>query len=165
MEKNLGLTVLLGGSASGKSREARRLANEYDSVLSIASEELTSTEDDWARVGLDDVDLPELLGQAEADVVLIDSLTVIVAQALARLPEPDGHLAEVVRSMAECAADVIVVSNEVGSGVVPTSPQGRRFRDLLGLSNQRLSEGADNVFLVIAGIPRCIKGAGLPLWS
>ncbi len=153
MEKNLGLTVLLGGSVAGKSREARRLANEYDRVLHITSEELISP------------DLPELLGRTEADVVLIDSLTVIVAQTLARLPEPDDHLAAVVRSIIECATDVIIVSNEVGSGVVPASPQGRRFRDLLGSSNQRLSRAADNVFLIVAGIPRCIKGGGLPLWS
>jgi adenosyl cobinamide kinase/adenosyl cobinamide phosphate guanylyltransferase len=153
MEKNIGLTILLGGSVSGKSREAHRLVSEYDNVLNITPEELISP------------DLPELLGRTEADIVLIDSLTDIVAQTLARLPEPDNHLAEVVRSIVECAADVIVVSNEVGFGVVPASPQGRRFRDLLGSSNQRLSRAADHVFLIVAGIPLCIKGGGLPIWS
>ena len=54
--------------------------------------------------------------------------------------------------------DVVVVSNEVGSGIVPESDVGREFRDLQGLLNQRLAEEAARVVLMVAGIPMSVKG-------
>jgi len=53
---------------------------------------------------------------------------------------------------------VVLVSNEVGSGVVPPYPAGRRFRDALGELNQRVAEIAENVILLVAGLPLVLKG-------
>ena len=56
-------------------------------------------------------------------------------------------------------ASVVLVSNEVGSGVVPPYPAGRRFRDALGELNQRVAAIADNVVLMVAGLPLALKGS------
>ncbi len=56
--------------------------------------------------------------------------------------------------------NLVVVSNEVGMGLVPEYPLGRAFRDLLGRLNQRMAEKADQVYLVVSGIPMVIKGEG-----
>lgn len=56
------------------------------------------------------------------------------------------------------SASVLLVSNEVGSGVVPAYPAGRRFRDLLGEINQKVAAIADNVVLLVAGLPLPLKG-------
>ena len=57
-------------------------------------------------------------------------------------------------------ASLIVVSNEVGAGLVPAYPSGRLFRDLLGLANQRLAAQANTVYYLVAGLPLTLKGAG-----
>jgi adenosylcobinamide kinase/adenosylcobinamide-phosphate guanylyltransferase len=55
---------------------------------------------------------------------------------------------------------LIVVTNEVGAGLVPAYPSGRLFRDLLGLANQRLAAHADTVYYLLAGLPLTVKGPG-----
>jgi adenosylcobinamide kinase / adenosylcobinamide-phosphate guanylyltransferase len=60
----------------------------------------------------------------------------------------------------ETSASVIVISNEVGSGVVPPFPSGRLFQDVLGHANQQIAAIADTVILMVAGIPVGIKGRG-----
>lgn len=57
-------------------------------------------------------------------------------------------------------AALIVVTNEVGAGLVPAYPSGRLFRDLLGLANQRLAANADTVHYLVAGLPLTVKGPG-----
>jgi adenosylcobinamide kinase/adenosylcobinamide-phosphate guanylyltransferase len=57
---------------------------------------------------------------------------------------------------------VVLVSNEVGSGVVPEYPSGRRFRDLLGEMNQSVARVASNVLLLVAGLPLVLKGEAHP---
>ena len=76
--------------------------------------------------------------------------------------DSDARIVQKIRRL--CAAirgasfPVIVVTNEVGFGIVPESPLGRRFRDLAGLANQNAAESADHVVLMVAGIPLRIKG-------
>jgi len=62
-------------------------------------------------------------------------------------------------ALAAAAAPVIVVANEVGSGIVPDNPLGRRFRDWQGTLNQRIAAAADRVVLVVAGLPLVLKGS------
>jgi adenosylcobinamide kinase/adenosylcobinamide-phosphate guanylyltransferase len=56
------------------------------------------------------------------------------------------------------ASPVVLVANEVGFGIVPEHPLGRRFRDLQGLLNQRIAARADRVVLLVAGLPLALKG-------
>ena len=101
-----------------------------------------------------------------AGVVLIDCLTLLVSNVLLAHPEPAAvadvwptvaaEVDGIVRASRGTAA-TIVVTNEVGLGVVPATPLGRVYRDLLGAANQRLAAAADQVFLVVSGIPLQIK--------
>ena len=100
-------------------------------------------------------DLDEVLSAAEKwDAVLLDSLTLWVsARDEPALPEFDQFLA----GAGDLSVPLLLVSDEVGLGVVPESAAGRRFRDVLGLVNQRAAEVAEEVHLCIAGISIRIK--------
>jgi adenosylcobinamide kinase/adenosylcobinamide-phosphate guanylyltransferase len=101
------------------------------------------------------------------DVILLDCLTVLTANILLDLPEDvsedDANAAAVteidnlLRVYAANDVTWLVVSNEVGMGVVPPSRLGRFFRDMLGLANQRFALAADEVILMVAGLPWKLK--------
>lgn len=115
----------------------------------------------------------------ESDVILVDCLTLWLSNHLCRLAAPEGcedwrpeverlalelegqlsDLLEVVRSE---AVTVLVVSNEVGLGLVPATPLGRAYRDLLGTFNRRLAAEAQEVLLMVAGLPIDVKRLSRP---
>jgi len=96
------------------------------------------------------------------DGVVVDCLTMYVAQLLLQRRSEESiehavrHLCETIRQI---PCPVIMVTNEVGSGIVPAHRLGRRFRDLAGLANQAAARAADRVYVVTAGIPTLIKSA------
>ena len=100
-------------------------------------------------------DLDEVLQAAERwDAVLLDSLTLWVsAREGPALPELERFLARA----GDLGVPFLLVSDEVGLGVVPESEAGRRFRDVLGLANQRAAEAAEEVHLCVAGVSVRIK--------
>lgn len=69
----------------------------------------------------------------------------------------DAELAAIEEACRTCGRDVVIVSNEVGDGLVPAYPSGRLFRDLVGRANQRLAAAADHAYLVVAGCPLDLK--------
>ena len=109
----------------------------------------------------------------EADLALVDCLTVYLARLIPHdLPEDravgaevvertekalDRELSALLAAIGDAGADVVLVSNEVGSGLVPAYPAGRLFRDLVGRANQRLAAAADFAYVVIAGTPLDLK--------
>jgi adenosylcobinamide kinase/adenosylcobinamide-phosphate guanylyltransferase len=92
------------------------------------------------------------------EVVLIDCATLWLTNQLLAEADLDAAEAGLIEALGTCPAPVVVVSNEVGLGLVPDSPLGRRFRDAQGHLNQRLAERADLVVLVAAGLPLVLKG-------
>jgi adenosylcobinamide kinase / adenosylcobinamide-phosphate guanylyltransferase len=95
------------------------------------------------------------------DLAVIDCLTVWVSNCFLRGQDPAAILAaadDLSTLCRERALSLVVVSNEVGEGVHPATRDGLRFRDLLGLVNQRVAAAADRVTLMIAGIPLTVKG-------
>jgi adenosylcobinamide kinase / adenosylcobinamide-phosphate guanylyltransferase len=114
------------------------------------------------------------LDEARPDeAVIFDCLTVWAGNLLQHyVASPDHPRAKEVKTAREFALGelillgrlptmhTIIVSNEVGSGVVPASPLGRAYRDLLGELNQRTARQADNVIYLVAGIPMNLKDAG-----
>jgi adenosylcobinamide kinase / adenosylcobinamide-phosphate guanylyltransferase len=162
------LTLLLGGARSGKSTLALRRAEASGRpVVFVATAEAGDAEmaeriakhrgerdPRWATVEAPH-DLAAALEQAPAGAcVIVDCLTLWVAN---RLEEGE---AELVRLAAEAAAlaaaregPTIAVSNEVGMGVVPATPMGRRYRDVLGRVNAVWAEAATEAALVVAGRP------------
>jgi adenosylcobinamide kinase/adenosylcobinamide-phosphate guanylyltransferase len=170
------VTLVLGGARSGKSRYAQQLAEQWRRVVFVATAKVTDDEmrakierhredrpKDWLTVE-EPLELGKVLAEHERDneVIVVDCLTIFAATVL----ETEGEKSEAIdrRVEALCAAlqgvqcNVVLVSNEVGSGVVPAYPLGRRYRDLLGEINQRVARVADDVVLMVAGLPLALKG-------
>jgi adenosylcobinamide kinase / adenosylcobinamide-phosphate guanylyltransferase len=93
--------------------------------------------------------------------VLIDCLTVYVANVMSAMRKSKGDSKGCINAICDAIrtadASVIVVSNEVGSGVVPPYRSGRAYRDLLGQMNQKVAQIADRVVLMVAGLPMPVK--------
>ena len=161
--------LILGGARSGKSAFAEGLAYTLagERVLYVATALMEDDEDLQRRVRLhrgrrprgwgtlEIGDLDEVLKAAERwDAVLLDSLTLWVSAREERaLPEFDRFLARA----GDLSVPHLLVSDEVGLGVVPETEAGRRFRDVLGQVNQRAAAAAEEVHLCVAGVSLRIK--------
>ena len=173
--------LVLGGSRSGKSRYAERLAASAASVTYVATATGDPGDHEWvARIEghrrrrpaawetVETRDLAKLFARDDG-VLLVDSITTWLAGVMDEYgcwtepPEPDSDrrlteaLDSLVRAWTATRSSIIAVSDEVGGGVVPPTRAGRRFRDLLGELNQRLAAAADEVWLVTAGIPQRLR--------
>jgi adenosylcobinamide kinase/adenosylcobinamide-phosphate guanylyltransferase len=170
------ITLVLGGVRSGKSRYAQQLAERESRVIFVATAEASDDEmhrkierhrrdrpAEWITVE-EPLELVQVLAEKalDCDVMVVDCLTVFAANLLEI--EGDDQSAIEQRVEALCVAlqsascSVVLVSNEVGSGVVPAYPMGRRYRDLLGEINQSVARIADDVVLMVAGLPLALKG-------
>ena len=166
------LTVILGGAASGKSSFAEALvmrtgrARVYLATAQTFDDEMrakvirhqTMRGTGW-RTHEAPLDLaPALDGAREDEVVLLDCATMWLSNHM--LAEADLSEAEaaLITALANCAAPVVMVSNEVGLSVVPENALARRFREAQGRLNQRLAAEAELVVNVIAGLPQVLKG-------
>jgi adenosylcobinamide kinase/adenosylcobinamide-phosphate guanylyltransferase len=182
------LTLITGGARSGKSRFAQALASRTggENVLFVATAE--ALDDEMARriaahresrpATWRTIEAPRDVGRTiqdqlgESAVVLIDCITLLVSNSLLSLgAEPDAAEAEqcMAREIAEilgvadsAAAAFVIVSGEVGLGLVPANPLGRLYRDLLGLANQVIAARAESVILMVAGIPVDLKALAAP---
>jgi adenosylcobinamide kinase/adenosylcobinamide-phosphate guanylyltransferase len=91
--------------------------------------------------------------------VLVDCLTLWLSNLMLAEADIEAEILGLERALAEAATPVVLVANEVGSGIVPDNPLGRRFRDAQGILNQRIAARADRVVLVVAGLPLVLKGS------
>ena len=152
------ITLILGGAKSGKSAVAERRAGDAPATY-VATWLSDDDRDMAARVAAHQarrpatwttVETSDLVGAvraAEPGTLLVDSLTTWVAGATGFAVDAAG----LCLAMGSHVGDVIVVSDEVGLGVHPSTEEGRRFRDALGLVNQAVSAVADEALLVVAG--------------
>jgi adenosylcobinamide kinase / adenosylcobinamide-phosphate guanylyltransferase len=167
--------LVLGGVRSGKSRYAQAQASRFDRVTFVATARRSDAEmrrkiaahrrerpRAWKTVeahrNLDRVIFRE---GASTDLLLVDCLTTYCGGLLSRRglsPAHRAHLASVIEAIGATRASVFLVSNEVGSGVVPAFKSGRLFRDALGELNQQVALVATHVVLLVAGLPVAIKG-------
>jgi len=168
------LILILGGARSGKSTYAEELAAELgDKVVYLATgrdidgEMLKRIEEhrrvrssNWKTVEVNS-DLAATICEYgdEADVILVDCLTLYVSNLLESQPEEMvlKGVKNLVESIQDIDSTVIFVSNEVGMGIVPPYPLGRVYRDLLGKANQFIAKASDEVYLLVAGIPWRLK--------
>ena len=166
------LTLVLGGARSGKSRYAESLiatlappwlyvataeAGDEEMVARISAHR-TRRSSDWRTI-----DAPRhlvaALQSAGTTPVLVDCLTLWLSNLMLAGIDIEAETAHLERALAATMAPVVLVANEVGSGVVPDHPLGRKFRDLQGMLNQRMAARADSVVLMVAGLPLAVKGA------
>lgn len=183
---NRRLILILGGARSGKSSYAQCLAGLYgESVLYVATAEALDNEM-ALRIALHKdarpahwqlLEVTSKVGEAisrlryQSDVVILDCLTLLTNNIISSLEESiSSEIAELAINieldglLATYHAEEkvwIIVSNEVGLGLVPAYPLGRVYRDALGRANQRLAAEADEVIFMVAGLPMLLKGEKL----
>ena len=163
------LVVLLGGARSGKSAYAESLARRHDGTVTyVATAPHIEGDDDleariarhradrpagWSTIE-DELDLAEALTRAGDSFVVLDCLTTWTGNVLFHGRSETEALAAADAAIAIATArpaTTVVVSNEVGMGIVPADELSRSYRDLLGRVNQRWVAAADRALLLVAG--------------
>jgi len=175
-------TLIIGGARSGKSRFAQELAiNSGKSVLFVATatagdEEMRQRIEEHRRkrpATWSTLETTTHIGNqiqhniGNTQVVIVDCITLLVNNIFSQFAEPidaslvekevNSEISELVECMSHVDASFIVVTNEVGTGLVPANEMGRFYRDLLGKANQLLAQQSDEVYLMVAGLSVKIK--------
>ena len=166
------VTLILGGAASGKSRFAEQLvvrtglprtyiatAQAFDDEMAQKiRNHIADRGDSWVTIE-EPLDLPETLGKLDAgSATLLDCATLWLSNAMLAEQALDTRSAALLDQVAAAAGPLVIVSNEVGQGIVPDTKLGRSFRAAQGRLNQDLAAAADLVVLVVAGLPMVLKG-------
>jgi adenosylcobinamide kinase/adenosylcobinamide-phosphate guanylyltransferase len=181
--------LILGGARSGKSAYAQEYARQKSARVLFVATATPGDEDMRLRIQKHQRERPadwrtleaathvgsQIAAQnGEAELVIIDCITLLVNNIFARHEErefdtiPDSVLEtevmEEIDELKSCLnqskASFIIISNEVGLGIVPDNRMGRLYRDILGRANQRLAQCSDEVYLLVAGIPLKVKSSG-----
>lgn len=167
------LSLVIGGARSGKSALAERLVlGSGRAPVYVATAELRADAEMAVRIAAHRArraghwreleapqDLAGALGTARPDeAVLIDCATLWLSNILLADADLAAETETLCAALNACPAPVVIVSSEVGAGIVPQNALARRFRDAQGLLNQRLAARAGLVVAVIAGLPLTLKG-------
>ena len=170
--QNTQLTLVLGGARSGKSRYAEQAvmaspppwvyvatAEPFDAEMAARIAEHRSRRGGQWRTIEAPLDLAGAVTGAPASAtVLVDCLTLWLNNLMFNNRDIDAEMQRLETALAARRAPSVLVSNEVGSGIVPDNAEARRFRDLQGRLNQRIAARADRVLLLVAGLPMVVKG-------
>jgi adenosylcobinamide kinase / adenosylcobinamide-phosphate guanylyltransferase len=166
------LTLVIGGARSGKSRYAESLVTAFappwvyvataepldDEMRSRIAEHRARRGADWHLI-----EAPRDIGGAIAgapagSAVLVDCLTLWLSNLVLADADVEAESDRLDDALAQASGPVVLVSNEVGFGIVPANALARRFRDAQGFLNQRVAAVADRVVLMVAGLPLVVKG-------
>lgn len=172
--------LITGGARSGKSRFAEELARGFGRSLCYLATAKVLDDEMHERVERhrlrrgpqwETIEEPLLLPQTLARIdgihgaILVDCVTLWLSNLLLSLDDDDhdaeaqvlGHVHRLAGALRELTTPVILVTNEVGQGIVPENALARKFRDLAGRANQILAAGCDTVYVTISGIPLKLK--------
>ena len=165
------LTLVLGGAASGKSHHAETLAKRtglpliYIATAQIFDDEMAAKVskhkkmrgDDWTTIE-EPIEVAKALKKVNAGhTVLIDCATLWLTNVLLGEHDLERAQSDLLDALQTCKSPVVVVSNEVGQGIVPDNKLARQFRNAQGALNQALAAQADRVVAVMAGLPLTLK--------
>jgi len=179
------ITLLLGGARSGKSSYAQTLAEESGkSVTYLATAQALDDEMSariqkhqserpahWQTLEIP-LELASHVGEIKSDLVILDCMTLLATNLLMQFVKDDlvdeapfaeaihKEVADLLAAIRASNQDWIIISNEIGLGLVPPYQMGRVYRDLLGWANQHLAREADKVIFIVAGIPMVVKVVG-----
>jgi nicotinate-nucleotide--dimethylbenzimidazole phosphoribosyltransferase len=166
-------TLITGGAASGKSTHALRLACAFGPNVLFVATCIPQDDEMRGKVARHQAERPATWHTVEAsrrvcevlqpgyDGAVIDCLTLLVSQMLVEGmcdEEVYGEVKSLCESARRASYPVVIVTNEVGCGIVPEHPLGRRFRELAGRCNQLAASLADEVVLLVCGVPVTVKG-------
>ena len=167
----------IGGCRSGKSRQALEAADSYpgdkrifiatciprdDEMKQRVAQHQKERSRNWQTVEAP-IELAEAIVQQsqQADLLLVDCLTLWISNVMLESGIGGEHsqdISDLIDSLDKAACPVVIVSNEVGTGIVPENQLARHYRDLVGAVNQAVARLADRVVWVVAGIPVTVKG-------
>ena len=166
-----GLTLILGGARSGKSRHAEALVSEFpapwryiataqaydDEMRERIDEHRARRDDRWVTF-----DAPLALNDALCSMpvgapVLVDCLTLWLSNQMLAEQDVEAETNSLLEVLNNRRSQCFVVSNEVGLGIVPDNALARRFRDAQGRLNQQVAAIADSVIFMVAGLPMKVK--------
>ncbi len=174
-------TILItGGVRSGKSRYAEELTRAFgaplcylataqaldDEMLERITRHRTRRGPDWETIE-EPLLVPQTLARIDGShaAILVDCITLWLSNLLLSYREEDpeaegqilGHVHRLASTLRGMTTPVVLVTNEVGMGIVPESPLGRLYRDLAGQANQILAAASNTVYVTISGIPLKLK--------
>jgi len=177
------ITLILGGARSGKSSHAQKLAEDSGKSVTFLATAQALDDEMSARIQKHRAERPihwETLEiplnisahvkQLKSEVVILDCVTLLVTNLLMQFVKDDlvdeqpfmqavqSEMEELLLAIHKSNQHWIIVSNEVGLGLVPPYQIGRVYRDGIGWANQRLAREADKVIFMVAGIPMIVKG-------
>ena len=171
------IVFVIGGCRSGKSAYALKTAGKISGRRKIFIATCLPQDDEmtqrvaghqkergrrWTTVEAP-VYLPEAIleNDPQTDVMLIDCLTLWVSNLMMETgsqKQIEATIFSLIDALAKAASPIVLVSNEVGTGIVPENKLARQYRDIVGLVNQSVAGAADKVVWVVAGIPVVVKG-------
>jgi adenosylcobinamide kinase / adenosylcobinamide-phosphate guanylyltransferase len=166
------LTFVLGGARSGKSRYAEGLITAlpppwiYVATAEPGDEEMAARikshrerrDGQWRTIEAPR-ELAKTLSACGDAPVVVDCLTLWLSNLMLAEANIEEETAQLEKALTAIRVPLVLVANEVGSGIVPSYPLGRRFRDMQGMLNQRIAARAGRVILMVAGLPLVLKGA------
>ncbi len=166
------LTLVLGGARSGKSAFAERLVQEAttrpvyvataeardDEMRARIAAHLAARGPHWRSVEAPHDPAAALATALPSEAVLLDCATLWLSNRMLAGADLAAEAERLLAALGQCAAPVVVVSNEVGLSVVPDNALARRFRDEQGRLNQAIAAGAGCAVLMAAGLPLMLKG-------
>jgi adenosylcobinamide kinase / adenosylcobinamide-phosphate guanylyltransferase len=166
----MSITLVIGGARSGKSRYAESLAHEPKFYLATAqafddemrdriAKHQIQRGDAWVTFDAP-LDLVATLKHANGvnHFILVDCLTLWISNLMLAEMDWEAELENFILALGTLTCDVVLVTNEVGQGVVPDNSLARAFRDAQGITNQSVAEIAETVVLMTAGLPLALKG-------
>lgn len=176
------ITLILGGARSGKSSHAQNLAEATGKSVTFLATAQALDEEMSRRIQKHRLERPvswetrehpfdiaSHVPQIQTDVVILDCVTLLVSNLLMQFAHDDivdeapfaeavqKEIHELIRRIRDSDRHWMVVSNELGLGLVPPYQMGRVYRDWLGWANQRLAREAEEVIFMVAGIPMVVK--------
>jgi adenosylcobinamide kinase/adenosylcobinamide-phosphate guanylyltransferase len=171
------LTFVIGGCRSGKSAYALQTTDSVDGDKKIFVATCLPQDDEMARriarhqkergQHWTTIEAPLYLAEVisehslDADVMLIDCLTLWVSNLLMKTADEkkwEAIVAQLIDALKKASCSLVVVSNEVGTGIVPENKLARQYRDIIGRVNQAVAKTAGKVVWMVAGIPVVVKG-------
>ncbi len=167
-----GLTLVLGGARSGKSRYAESLVEALPPPwIYLATAEARDAEMEkriaahrarrdgrWQTVEAPHDLAAALAGVPKGAAMLVDCLTLWLSNRMLAEADMDHEIERLEAALVEQKGTVVLVSNEVGAGIVPDNALARRFQDLQGTLNQKVAARASRVVFMVAGLPLHVKG-------
>ena len=171
-----GISLILGGARSGKSRFGEQLALALDDRPTYLATAEIRDEEMQGRIALHRsgrsnhwTTIEEPLAIAEqlksGETVLVDCLTLWLSNLMEQQRDISEETARLLEALQQHRGNVIMISNEVGLGIVPDNALARTFRDEAGRLNQRMAQAADHVFYMAAGLPMILKRDGRATWG